>query len=172
MKSKKTVLLTAVLLLIVLAGCGRTVEEQTDTAIEGARETFEMNRKQPTESVEGIEFYKPIGFKADVKKEERTFTLSKRNQMITAEFDPNAKSDSQAFYELLMADMGEGVLAEQTFTDTGVFGFVVISAHNESSVQVVTGVGPVQIKAIVEKEDITTSTEQMMTIARSVQIDE
>ena len=163
--------LTAALVLLVLTGCGHTVEEQTDSAIQQARDAFEMNRKQPTESIDGVEFYKPMGFKADVQKEERVFTLSKKSQTMTAEFDPNAKSDSHAFYELLMSDASKVVIQQQTFTDTGVFGFVVISEHNDSSVEVVTGMGPVQVKAIVSKEELTATTEQMMNIARSVQID-
>lgn len=168
---KNSVFLTMLLLVVVLAGCGQTVEGQTDMAIKQARDTFEMDRKKVTESVEGVEFYKPTGFKADVQKEQRIFTLSKGNKKMMAEFDPNAKSDSRVFYELLMADTNKVVIQEQTFTDNGVFGFVVISAHGEDSVEIVTGVGPVEVKAIVKKEELSETANQMMTIARSFQID-
>ena len=159
-------------LVLVLAACGKTVDEQTDTAIQKARDAFEMNRKKPTESVEGLSFYKPAGWKADVQLNERTFILSKTNQTITAEFDPNAKPDSQAFYELERADEDdETIIQQQTFIDTGVFGFVVIREHSDSTVEVVTGSGSAKVQAIVEKGQLEAMTERMMNIARSVDID-
>ncbi|WP_025786113.1 hypothetical protein [Sporosarcina sp. D27] len=168
---KYTHLLTAAVLLLVLTGCGRTVEEQTDEAMQSARDAFEMNRKQPTEAIDGVEFYKPIGWTADVMKAERTMELSKGTQTYTAQFDPNAKQDSQVYYELLMADSSKKYIQLQTFSDAGVFGFAAISAHGDSSVEVVTGSGPVQVTAIVQKEDLVTAIERMMEIASSVQID-
>lgn len=168
---KYTYFLTAAILLLVLTGCGRTVEERTDEAMESARDAFEMNRKQPTETIDGVEFYKPVGWKVDMMKEEHTFLMSKRSQTYTAQYDPNAKQDSHANYELLLADKSKEFIHQQTFSDEGVFGFAAISAHGESSVEVVTGSGPVQVTAIVQKEDLVTAIERMMEIARSVQID-
>lgn len=170
MNRKVTFFLTAALLLLVLTGCGRTVEEQTDEAMQSAREAFEMNRKQPTESIEGVEFYKPVGWKVDMQKEDHTFLISKRSQTYTAQYDPNAKQDSHAYYDLLMADTEKEFIQQQTFSDSGVFGFAAIRAHGNSSVEVVTGSGPIQVTAIVEKEDLVAAIERMMEIARSMQL--
>ena len=167
---KTTCFLTAALLVLVLTACGRTVEERTDEAMQTARDAFEMNRKQPTESIGEVEFYKPVGWKADMMKEEHTLLISKRSQTYTANYDPNAKQDSHAYYELLTADTSKEFIQQQTFSDAGVFGFAAISAHGDSSVEVVTGTGPVQVTAIVPKEDLVAAIERMMEIARSVQI--
>ncbi|REB06519.1 hypothetical protein DVB69_12520 [Sporosarcina sp. BI001-red] len=167
---KYSYLLAAAVLLLVLTGCGRTVEEQTDEAMQSVRDAFEMNRKQPTEAIAGVEFYKPVGWKVDMMQEDHTFLMSKRNQTYTAQYDPNAKQDSHAYYELLMADTSKKFIQQQTFSDAGVFGFAAISAHGDSSVEVVTGSGPVQVTAIVQKGDLVAAIERMMEIARSIQI--
>lgn len=167
---KTTCFLTAALLIFVLTACSQTVEERTDEAMQTARDAFEMKRKQPNESIDEVEFYKPVGWKVDMIKEEHTFLLSKRNQLYTAHYDPNAKLDSHTYYELLMADTSKKFIQQQTFSDAGVFGFAAISAHGDSTVEVVAGTGPVQLTAIVQKEDLVSAIERMMEIARSVQI--
>lgn len=167
---KYIIFLTAALLLLVLTGCGRSVEEQSDEAMQAARDAFEMNRKQPTETADGVEFYKPVGWKADMLNEQRTILISKGDQTYTAQYDPNAKKDSHANYELLTEDPGKEFIRQQTFSDAGVFGFAAVSTHGDTSVEVVTGTGPVQVTAIVKKEDLVAAIERMMEIARSVQI--
>ncbi len=168
---KYTLFLTAALLVLVLTGCGRTVEERSDEAIQSARDAFEMNRKQPTESLDGIEFYKPVGWKVTSMKEERTLVLTKRSQTLTAQYDLNAKPDSHAYYDLLKAVASKQFIQQQTFTDAGMFGFVAVSEHGDTSVEVVTGAGPVQVTAIVQKEDLVPTVEEMMEIARSLQLE-
>ncbi|WP_432352281.1 hypothetical protein [Sporosarcina sp. A2] len=168
---KYILFLTAALLLLVVTGCGRTVEKQSDKAMVAARDAFEMNRKKSTETLDDVKFYKPVGWKVDMMKEERTILFSKRSQILTAEFNPNAKSDSRAYYELLMADSNKKFIDQQTYTDTGVFGFAAISDHGESSVEVITGAGQAQVTAIVPKEDLTTTIERMMEIARSLHVE-
>lgn len=168
---KSTFFLTSALLLLVLSGCGRTVEEQTDKAMQSAREAFEMNRKQPTETLEGVEIYKPVGWKVEMLKEQHTLLISKRGQTYTAQYDPNANSDSHAYYDMLLAQSDKEFIEQETFSDSGVFGFAAIRAHGDSSVEVVTGTGPVQVTAIVEKNELIAATEQMMEIARSVELE-
>lgn len=167
---KKSLIISASLALLVLSGCGRTVEERTDEAMESARDAFEMNHKQPNENVDGLEFYKPVGWKADVQKQEHTFMISKRSQTYVADYDVNAKQDSHAYYDLLMADTSKKVTQQETFAGSDAFGFVVVMEHGENSVEVVTGAGPVQITAIVERGNLVESTQRMMEISRSVQV--
>lgn len=170
MISKNKFFIVAALSVLLLAACGQTAEDEAAEAVQNARDAFEMNRKQPTEKTEDVGFYKPAGWKADVRQSDHTIVLTKGKRTVTAHYDPNAKQDSKTFYNLLKADSAPDVLVRETFSDSGVFGFIVIRKQSDELAEIVTGSGPAQVSAIVGKHDIEPAAQQMMEIARSLEI--
>ncbi|GEM_PF-5844225 len=170
MISKNKFFIMAALTMLLLAACGPTAEDEAAEAVQNARDAFEMNRKKPTEKTENVGFFKPAGWKADVRQNDHTIVLTKGKRTVTAQYDPNAKQDSEAFYNLLTADTASEVLARETFSDSGAFGFIVIRKQSDELAEIVTGAGPARVSAIVGRHDIEPAAEQMMEIARSLEI--
>ncbi|GKV69539.1 hypothetical protein NCCP2716_20370 [Sporosarcina sp. NCCP-2716] len=170
MISKNKFFIVAGLSVLLLAACGQTAEDEAAAAVHNARDAFEMNRKQPTEKTQDVGFYKPAGWKADVRQNDHTIVLTKGKRTVTAQYDPNAKKDSKAYYNLLRTDAAPEILAQETFSDSGSFGFIIIRKQSDELAEIVAGSGPAQVTAIVGRHDIEPAAEQMMEIARSLEI--
>lgn len=94
-------LLTAV---VLLAACGKTVEERTIDGIKAAENVFFEKRKAQNEEVDSVKLYKPTGFKVDENSDAQNIVLNKGKQPFILFINPNEKKDSQLFYDLLQAD--------------------------------------------------------------------
>ncbi|WJY27937.1 MULTISPECIES: hypothetical protein [Sporosarcina] len=170
MISKNKFFISAALAGLLLAGCGQTVEDEADTAVSNARDAFEMNAGKTTEKTADSGFYIPAGWKADIHENEHMVFLTKGKRTLTMQYDPNAKPESRSYYDLLKADGQTAVLREETFSDAGAFGFISINKRGDQLAEITAGTGQAQVKAIVGLHDVETAAEQMMKIARSVQI--
>ena len=82
-----------------------------------------MNDKEPTEEIDGIKLYKPTGFKISEKSDAQNIVFTKNEETFILFINPNEKSDSKLFYDLLLADQSKEIIEQATFNDGGTFGF-------------------------------------------------
>ena len=71
--------------------------------MEAAQEAFHSNDKDQTEEIDGIKLYKPAGFKINEKSDAQNIIFTKNEETFILFINPNEKSDSKLFYDLLLS---------------------------------------------------------------------
>lgn len=158
-------LLTAV---VLLAACGKTVEERTIDGIKAAENVFFEKRKAQNEEVDSVKLYKPTGFKVDENSDAQNIVLNKGKQPFILFINPNEKKDSQLFYDLLQADENLELIDEKKFSDGDTFGFVAVIQNQDETVELIANVGGAKITTQTKEKAIAKDLESMMQIVQSI----
>lgn len=158
-------LLTAV---VVLAACGKPVEERAMDGIKVAEEVFHQKRKAHNEEIDGVNLYKPSEFKVDENSDAQNIVLNKGKQPFILFINPNEKKDSQLFYDLLQADEKVEVIAEKKFSEGATFGFAAVIQNNDDTVELIANVGGAKITTQTKDKNIARDLESMMKIVHSI----
>lgn len=156
------------LLLSLLAGCASSLEDRSASGVIAAKEAFFANDKDQTEEIEGNKLYKPAGFTISEKSDAFNIIFNKGNETFLLFINPNEKDDSRLFYDLLLADKGKEIVAEETFTDDGDFGFVAISRNDDESTELIVSVGGAKMTTITKKTNLENEVKVMMQVVRSI----
>lgn len=155
--------------IFLLTACGQSLEERSAEGVKSASEAFYADDRTPTEEVDGTEFYKPIGFKVDEKSDGQNIVLNKGKDTFILFINPNEKSNSQLFYELLVADENKNVIAEDTFIEDNTFGFVaIVKTENDDAVELIVSVGGIKMTTRANEKKITANLPKMMEVVRSI----
>ena len=163
--------LIAPLVMISLVGCSASVENQTEDGIQEAKEVFQGESIKPNEQVESVQFYVPGGFAIKEESDESNIVLSDDQDSFVLFINPNEKEDSQLFYDLLLAEKKDMILAEQTFEQNGRFGFVALLPSGEEHYEIIVSSGGKKLSTISDENKIADNMQQMMEIIRSVKIE-
>jgi hypothetical protein len=155
-------------MLLILAACGTTVEERATVALEAANEAFQSNDKDTTESYKGVYFYNPLGYTINENSDNHNIVLEHKEDMFILFINPNEKSDSHLFYDLLQSDPNKQVIDIKTFTDNGVFGFAAIVKAENDKVELIASVGGVKMTALLHEKKVEEELPRMMEIVRSI----
>ena len=67
--------------------------------------------------------------------------------------NPNEKTNSHLFYDLLKADETKTIIEEKSFTDGDIFGFAAV-IENDDTVELITSVGGTKITTLANKKDV------------------
>ncbi len=161
-------LLLVIITTLLLAGCGRTVEERAKDGIKSAKEAFMLNDKKSNEDVEGIKLYKPAGFTINESTEAQNIVLMKNKEPFILFINPNEKKDSELFYELMNSDQGKKVISKKTFSHKGVFGFAAVVDIGDDQYELITSVGGAKLTTLTKKKNIEENMTKMMEIVRSI----
>lgn len=166
----KSMILLAISLLL-LAGCGRTLDEMANAGIDAAREAFKLNDKKRTDEIEGVKLYKPAGFSISDSTDGQNIVFTKNDEPYILFINPNEKSDSELFYDLLAADEGKEIIEQATFSDKNVFGFAAVVKSGDERVELITSVGGAKMTTLTKKNKIEENMTSMMEIVRSIKQD-
>lgn len=155
--------------IFLLTACGQSLEERSAEGVKSAREAFYADNKKPTEEVDGTKFYKPFGFKVENKSDGQNIVLNKSKETFILFINPNEKSNSQLFYDLLVGDKNKKIIAEDTFIEDDTFGFAaIIKTENDDAVELIVSVGGVKMSTRTNEKSITASLPKMMEVVRSI----
>jgi hypothetical protein len=154
--------------MLGLAGCSASVENQTEEGIQEAKEVFQGDTIESNEQLENVQFYVPGGFDIQEESDESNIVLSNGQESFVLFINPNEKEDSSLFYELLLAEKKEMILAEETFEQNGRFGFVALLPSGKEHFEIIVSSGGNKLSTISEENKIADNMQQMMEIVRSV----
>ena len=127
--------------MLMLAGCNQALEDRAADGIQAAEEAFYANKKDRTEEIDGIKSYKPAGFVVSDNSDAQNIVFKKNKETFILFVNPNEEKSSRLFYDLLLADEKKDIIAEETFSENDVFGFVAIIQNENEFVELIASVG-------------------------------
>jgi hypothetical protein len=154
------------LAVILLVGCS-SVEEQAVDGIENAKIVFQGDAEKPNETVGNLKIFLPSGFTIE-ESDETNIILSKGKDSYILFINPNELSESQLYYNLLIADTKLKIVEKNTFEQNGRFGFAAIIQSSEENYELITSIGGIKLTTISKLPNIASNLEQMMKIVRSI----
>lgn len=154
------------LAVILLVGCS-SVEEQAADGIENAKIVFQGDAVKPNEKVGNLKIFLPSGFTIE-ESDQTNIILSKGKDSYILFINPNELSESQLYYDLLIADTKLKIVEKNTFEQNGRFGFAAIIQNNEENFELITSIGGIKLTTISKQSNIASNLEQMMKIVRSI----
>lgn len=154
--------------VFLLTACNASLSERTTAGIEAAEVAFYLNDKEPTEEIDGIKLYKPIGFEISEQSDAQNIVFTKNKETFILFINPNEQSDSQLFYDLLLADQNKELIEQATFTDEGIFGFAAVVKSADDHVELITSVGGSKMTTMTTIKQIEENLTEMMEIVRSI----
>lgn len=161
-------LLTGVIL--VLAGCGLTVEEQATSGISKAQTVFSSEPAVSNKSIGNIQLYLPKGYGMEKGIDKSNYTLIDGKDSYILFVNPNETLESRLHYTILKEDPSSEVLQEKTYEADDIFGFSAIVRQPEEKYQLVVNVGGVKLTTISEGKKIDEKLQQMMKVVKSVRV--
>lgn len=157
--------------VLALAACGKSLGERATAGVEAAREAFHSNDKNRTEEIDGVKLYKPAGFTMNDNSDAQNIVFTKNEETFILFINPNEKSDSKLFYDLLLADQSKKIIEQATFTDGDTFGFAAVVKSDDDNVELITSVGGSKMTTITKKKKVEEDLAKMMGIVRSIKRD-
>lgn len=154
----------------VLAGCGKTLDEQADDGIAAAKEAFQLHDKQINDEVQGVSLYKPSGFTIEETSDPQNIVMKKGDETFILFINPNEDRQSRLFYDLLASNENDERF-EEVFSEDGYFGFASIVKLAEDKVELIASVGGVKMTTITKNKNIENNMARMMEIVRSIEQD-
>ncbi len=156
--------------ILVLAGCGLTVDDQVASGISKAQTVFSSEPVAPNKSIGSIELYLPKGYGMEKGIDKFNYTLIDGKDSYILFVNPNETMDSQLHYTILKEDPNSEILKEKTYEADDIFGFSAIVSQPEEKYQLVVNVGGVKLTTISEGKKIDEKLQQMMKIVKSVKV--
>ncbi|WP_342581666.1 hypothetical protein [Ureibacillus sp. FSL W7-1570] len=169
---KKWLLLTiSAMLLLVLSGCGKSVEEQINIGVASAQTVFEESPREPNKKIGQIDLYLPSGYSIKETDDVNNYVLSQGKNKYILFVNVNEEEDSKLHYELLKNSMSDKIVKEQPVELDGAFGFTMVLNHGDEQFELIASSGGVKVSTISNDRKMDDKLVEMMMIARSVEVE-
>ncbi|RUL56518.1 hypothetical protein [Lysinibacillus antri] len=171
----KWLLACTMMVIFVLSGCGKTVEEQIDSGIANAENVFKADAEETNKTIGEIKLYVPTRYnvkQSDDLNDSNNLILTKGKDQYLLFVNEHEKADSKLHYELLKKDQTKKIIKEEIIEEDEAFGFTAIVEADEEHYELIVSSGGAKISTITEQKKIDTKLEDMMAIVRSVQLKE
>ncbi len=155
---------------LMLAGCGKTLEEQITEGVALAADTFESESPKPTTTIGKNKVYVPAGYSVEEGANEMNYIFSKGRDSFILFVNTVEAEDSRLHYDLLVNDADLNIVEEKTFEFEDAFGFTAVIEHSEKEYELVVSSGGVKMTTIAEDKGIDEKLAEMMEIVRSVRV--
>ncbi len=170
MNRKMIHLALAATVSLMLAGCGKTLEEQITEGVALAADTFESESPEPTTAIGKSKVYVPPGYSVEEGANEMNYIFSKGRDSFILFVNTVEAEDSRLHYDLLVDDANLNIVKEKTFELKDAFGFTAVIEHSEKEYELVVSSGGVKMTTIAEDKGIDEKLAEMMEIVRSVRV--
>ncbi|KIL46371.1 hypothetical protein [Jeotgalibacillus campisalis] len=165
---KKALLLTAILSLsAVIVACSPSIEEEKKKTIDEVKEIFQDQPKNTNEEIDELSFRLP--FNTSIEEEDQhNIVLEKGNDPFVLFHHRNTEAGNESVYHMTTATE-ESWLVNETFTEDGRFGYVLVRQVEEEKYELVTGADYVKLTTVSSLGDLSKKAKWMMETARSVE---
>ncbi|MCZ2257946.1 hypothetical protein [Sporosarcina sp. G11-34] len=156
--------------VFLLVGCTASLEDASIAGVKAAKEKFLSEPKNRTAEIEGLELYKPTGFKVNDKSDAQNIVFNRNNETFILFVNPNESDDSRLFYELLVDDISKEIIQMEVIDENGVFGFVAVVKNDadKEKVELIASIGGVKMTTIAQKSKIEDNLVRMVEVVRSI----
>ncbi len=154
--------------VLLLASCNQSLDEKVAAGIEAAEKAFHSDDKEHTEEIDGIKLYKPAGFTISDHSDAQNIVFTKNEEPFILFINPNEKSDSKLFFDLLQADQKKEIIEQATFTDEEIFGFVAVVKSDADHVELIVSIGGAKMTTMTTNKKIEENLASMMEVVRSI----
>ncbi len=166
-------IIATIIVVLSLAGCGKTVEERIEVGVASAQTTFNESPEEPNTTIGHIQLFAPKGYTVEQGVDEMNFVLTKDKESYILFVNTIETEDSQLNYENLLADNMKDVVKSQKFETDGMFGFSAVVKHDdEEQYELIVSIGGIKLTTISNGKKIEDKLAEMMQVVRSVQITE
>lgn len=155
---------------IMLAGCGKTIEEQITEGVASAATTFESKAAAPTTEIGKINVYVPPAYKVEEGANEMNYIFTKGRDSFILFVNTIEAEDSRLHYDNLVNDTSLNIVEKETFEFEEAFGFTAVIEHGEKDYELIVSSGGVKMTTMAEGKKIDEKLAEMMEIVRSVQV--
>lgn len=153
----------------MLAACGQSLEERATDGIDASEEAFFENSEKPNDEIDGVKLYKPMDFTVKDSSDAQNIIFKKNNETFILFINPNEDMNSRLFYDLLFADETKNIIAEKTFIEDDVFGFVAVIEGDNDTFELVSSVGGAKMTTLTNEKKIVDYLPLMTQVVRSIQ---
>lgn len=166
---KRSVFIAGTVLSIsLLAGCMATPEERVAEGISETRLAFEEEPPETNGNAGETALYLPGRYDIEESSDENNIIITNANDSYVLSVNPNETADSKFLYDLQKADVGQEWIVDETFEESGRFGFTTLREIAEDQLEVVVSAGGVRMTTISEESDVPYNMEWMMKSVRSI----
>ncbi len=155
---------------LILAGCGKTIEEQITEGVASAAMTFESKAPAPTTAIGKINVYLPPAYHVEEGANEMNYIFTKGKDSFILFVNTIEAEDSRLHYDNLINDTSLNIVEKETFEFEEAFGFTAVIEHGEKEYELVVSSGGVKMTTIAEDKKIDEKLTEMMEVVRSVQV--
>ncbi len=168
MRKNWLLILTTLLMLFILAGCGKSVEEQIETGFVNVETTFKETPQEPNTEIGKIKVFLPAGYTIEESEDESNYLVKKGDHQFILFVNPNEQKNSKLLYDLFKQNQAKEVVEEKTLETKDSFGFTAILQNDENSYELIVNSGGVKMSTLSTEQNIDQMLQEMMQIARSV----
>ncbi len=159
------------LLLLVLAGCNQSIDEQIANGLQITETVFAEEPEEHTEKIGDIKLYLPSNFKVEDSSDEYNIVISKGKESYILFINDREAQDSKLYYNLLKENEADKIIEESTYDKDGRFGFTaVLKTDDENEMELIVSSGGVKMTTISEAKHIENNLREMTKIVHSVKM--
>ncbi len=159
------------LLLLVLAGCNQSIDEQIANGLQITETVFAEEPEEHTEKIGDIKLYLPSNFKVEDSSDEYNIVISKGKESYILFINDREAQDSKLYYNLLKENEADKIIEESTYDKDGRFGFTaVLKTDDENEMELIVSSGGVKMTTISQAKHIENNLREMTKIVHSVKM--
>lgn len=159
------------LLLLVLAGCNQSIDEQIANGLQITETVFAEEPEEHTEKIGNIKLYLPSSFKVEDSSDEYNIVISKGKESYILFINDREAQDSKLYYNLLKENEADKIIEESTYDKDGRFGFTaVLKTDDENEMELIVSSGGVKMTTISQAKHIENNLREMTKIVHSVKM--
>jgi hypothetical protein len=166
----KRLLGTIVVSAVLLAGCGKTVDEQVLEGITTVQAAFEQEPIKANTKENNISLYLPVDYVIDPSKEENNYLINSSDDQYILFINEKEPENSQLNYDLLMKSEDESIVKVEQLQGEKHFGFVAVKQFSEKEYELIVSIGGIKLSTVTNQKKIDEKLANMIDIVRSVEI--
>jgi len=165
---KLSLILSTLLMMLLLTGCGKPIEEQVETGMTNVETVFKESPIETNTEIGKIKVYIPSGYTIEDSEDESNYLLKKGDHHFILFVNPNEQKNSKLLYDLFKQNQAKEVVEEKTFKTEDSFGFTAILQNDEKTYELIVNYGGVKISTLSNPKNVDVLLQEMMQIAHSV----